>query len=106
MVSSSCSTSGTRRVNLVANPVISHEWGKDQEVFTTNVNYGTKFNVYITMMIHATSNCTTFMIIDLFPQMYPHCHILDHKDPGLIDHGGLHLYKLEAKYHNSVPCYI
>ena len=25
MVSSSCSTSGTRRVNLVTNPVISHE---------------------------------------------------------------------------------
>ena len=25
MVSSSCSTSGTRRVNLVTNPVVSHE---------------------------------------------------------------------------------
>ena len=36
-VSSSCSTSGTRRVNLVTNPVISHEWGKDREVFT-NIN--------------------------------------------------------------------
>jgi hypothetical protein len=33
-VSSSCSTSGTRRVNLATNPVISHEWGKDREVFT------------------------------------------------------------------------
>jgi hypothetical protein len=31
-VSSSCSTSGTRRVNIVTNPVISREWGKDQEV--------------------------------------------------------------------------
>ena len=31
-VSSSCSTSGTRRVNLVTNPVISREWGKDREV--------------------------------------------------------------------------
>jgi len=30
-VSSSCSTSGTRRVNLVTNPLISHEWGKDRE---------------------------------------------------------------------------
>jgi len=38
-VYSSCSTSGTRRVNLVTNPVISHEWGKDQEVFTTTVWY-------------------------------------------------------------------
>ena len=28
--SSSCSTSGTRRVNLFTNPVISHAWGKDQ----------------------------------------------------------------------------
>jgi hypothetical protein len=33
-VSSSCFTSGTRRVNLVTNPVISHEWGKDWKVFT------------------------------------------------------------------------
>jgi hypothetical protein len=30
-VSSSCSTSGTRRVNLVTSPVISHEWGKNRE---------------------------------------------------------------------------
>jgi hypothetical protein len=36
MVSSSCSTSDTRRVNLVTNPVISHERGKDREVFTTS----------------------------------------------------------------------
>jgi hypothetical protein len=28
-VYSSCSTSGTRRVNLVINPVISHEWGNE-----------------------------------------------------------------------------
>ena len=34
-VSSSCCTSGTRRVNLVTNPVISREWGKDREVLTT-----------------------------------------------------------------------
>jgi hypothetical protein len=31
-VNISCSTSGTRRVNLVTNPVISREWGKDREV--------------------------------------------------------------------------
>jgi hypothetical protein len=31
-ISISCFTSGTRRVNLVTNPVISHEWGKDREV--------------------------------------------------------------------------
>jgi hypothetical protein len=32
-VSSSYSTNSTRSVNLVTNPVISREWGKDQEVF-------------------------------------------------------------------------
>jgi len=35
-VSSSCSTSDTRRVNLVTNSVITHERGKDREVFTTS----------------------------------------------------------------------
>jgi hypothetical protein len=34
-VSSSCSTSGTRRVNLVTTSVISHEWGKNRKVFAT-----------------------------------------------------------------------
>ena len=29
----------TRHVNLVTNPVISREWGKDQEVFTTSEAY-------------------------------------------------------------------
>jgi ribosomal protein L32 len=38
-VSSSCSTSGSRRVNLVTNPVTSREWGKDREVFTTSGTY-------------------------------------------------------------------
>jgi hypothetical protein len=38
-VSSSCSTNGIRGVNLVTNPVISHEWGKDREVFTTSGTY-------------------------------------------------------------------
>jgi hypothetical protein len=33
----SCYASGTRRVTLVANPVISYEWGKDREVIKTNV---------------------------------------------------------------------
>jgi hypothetical protein len=30
-----CSNSGGRRVNLVRNPVIGNEWGKDREVFTS-----------------------------------------------------------------------
>ena len=39
MVSSSCATSDIRRVNLVTNPVISHERGKDREMFTTSGTY-------------------------------------------------------------------
>jgi hypothetical protein len=35
-VSSSCSTSGTRRFNLVTNPDISHKRGKDRIVIITN----------------------------------------------------------------------
>jgi hypothetical protein len=31
-ISSSCSTSGTRRFTFVANPVICHEWGKDWNI--------------------------------------------------------------------------
>jgi len=38
-IGSSCSTSDTRRVNLVTNPVISHVWGKDREVLTTSGTY-------------------------------------------------------------------
>jgi hypothetical protein len=34
-ISSSWSTTGIHRVNLVTNPMISHEWGKDQELNTT-----------------------------------------------------------------------
>jgi hypothetical protein len=48
-VSSSCSTSGTRRVNLVTNPVISREWGKDREVFTTS---GTYLWLFVTQIFH------------------------------------------------------
>ena len=46
-VSSSCSASGTRRVNLVTNPVISHELGKDQEVLTTSGTYPWSFVSHI-----------------------------------------------------------
>ena len=48
-VRSSCSTSGTRRVNLVTNPVINREWGKDQEVFTTIGTYPWSF---VTQIFH------------------------------------------------------
>jgi hypothetical protein len=46
-ISSSCSTSGIRRVNLVTDPVISREWGKDREVFTTNGTYPWSFVTHI-----------------------------------------------------------
>jgi hypothetical protein len=46
-VGSSFSTSGTRRVNLVPNPVISHERGKDREVFTTSRTYPWSFMTQI-----------------------------------------------------------
>ena len=48
-VSISCSTSDTRRVNLVANLVISHERGKDREVFTTS---GTHPWSFVTQIFH------------------------------------------------------
>ena len=48
-VSCSCSTSDTRRVNLVTNPVISHERGKDREVLTTSGTYPWSF---VTQIFH------------------------------------------------------
>jgi hypothetical protein len=42
-ISSSCSTSDVRRVNLVTNQVISHEWGKGREVCTTSETYPWSF---------------------------------------------------------------
>jgi hypothetical protein len=48
-VSRSCSISGTRRVNPVTNPVISHEWGKDREVLTTSGTYPWSF---VTQIFH------------------------------------------------------
>jgi len=42
-VSKSCSTSGTHRVNLVTNPVISHEWEQEREVFRTSGTYPWSF---------------------------------------------------------------
>jgi hypothetical protein len=43
----SCSTSDIRRVNLVVNPVISHERGKNLEVFTTSGTYPWSFVTHI-----------------------------------------------------------
>ena len=46
-VHSSWPASGMRRVNLVTNPIISHEWGNDREVFTTNGTYPWLFEAHI-----------------------------------------------------------
>jgi hypothetical protein len=64
-VSSSCSTSGTRRVNLVANLVKSPEWGKDREVFTTSEMYPWSF---VTQIFHSGQpshggDCKTFGVM-------------------------------------------
>ena len=48
-VASSCSTSDTRRVNLVTNPVTSREWGKDRKVLTTSGTYPWSF---VTQIFH------------------------------------------------------
>jgi hypothetical protein len=44
-----CSTSDTRRVNLVTNPVISHELGKEREGLTTS---GTYLWSFVTQIFH------------------------------------------------------
>jgi hypothetical protein len=48
-VSSSCFTRGTRRFNLVTNPVTSHESGKDREVLTISGTYPWSF---VTQIFH------------------------------------------------------
>jgi hypothetical protein len=48
-VGSSCSISSSRRVKLITNWVISHEWGKDREVFMTSGTYPLSF---VTQIFH------------------------------------------------------
>ena len=59
-VSSSCSTSGTRRVTLVTNLVISHEWGKDRKVLMTSGTYPWSI---VTHMFRSDGNHKTFEVI-------------------------------------------
>ena len=66
-VSSSCSTSDTRRVNLVTNPVISHERGKDREVFTlleTIIIYSKTANYYY-VLLTKNQQILTLVVFDL-----------------------------------------
>ena len=46
-VDSCCYNSDTSRVNLVTNPVISHERGTDRKVFTTSGPYPWSFVTHI-----------------------------------------------------------
>ena len=64
-VSSYCSTSDTRRVNLVTNLAISHKRGKDREVFTTSGTYPWSF---VTQIFHSGQpshggDCQTFEVM-------------------------------------------
>ena len=64
-VSSYCSTSDTRRVNLVTNLVISHGRGKDREVLTTS---GTYLWPFVTQIFHSGQpshggDCKTFEVM-------------------------------------------
>jgi hypothetical protein len=49
-LSSSCSTSGTRRATLVTKPMIGREWGKNWEVLTTSGTYPWSF---VTLIFHS-----------------------------------------------------
>ena len=63
----SCSTGGICRVTLVANPVISHELGKDRDVVTTSGTYPWSYVILI-FRSGAPSNgddCKTFEMMTL-----------------------------------------
>ena len=73
MVSSSCSTSNTRRVNLVTNPVITHECGKEHAQFKLlGVNYDLfKEELYVDNMEETLNtpanfleNCTLIQLLE------------------------------------------
>jgi hypothetical protein len=69
----SCSTSGTRRVNLVTNPVITHEWGQDREVFTTRGTYlwsfvfsGVGITRYLDLCVPGTFCISLYVLLYFF----------------------------------------
>jgi hypothetical protein len=57
---SSCSNSGTRRVILATSLVISHEWTKNREVFTTSGKYPWSF---VTQIFHSFQCMSIFIFI-------------------------------------------
>jgi hypothetical protein len=60
-VGSSCSTIDTHRVNLVTNPVISHEKGKDRDVFTTS-RRGSCYSIFSFMCMFCRSLFVLFLL--------------------------------------------
>jgi hypothetical protein len=52
MVSSYCSTSGTRHVSLIQNPVTSHEMGKVDSVVTMTSHEMGKVDSVVTVTSH------------------------------------------------------
>jgi hypothetical protein len=66
-VGSSCSTSDTRRVNLVTNPVICHERGKDREVFTTS-------GTFVTQIFHNGQRSRGVQVLLRVPMIHTPLH--------------------------------
>jgi hypothetical protein len=73
-VGSSSTTSGTRRVNLVTNPVITHEGGKDREVFTTSGAYPWSFVFSGVRVIRFLDLCVRFVFRCMFFCTFSLCH--------------------------------
>ena len=65
-------SSGTRRVNLVTNPIISRQCGKDQEVFTTSGTYRGSFfhrySVTVKQVMVATVTCSKWWLYQTLPK--------------------------------------
>jgi hypothetical protein len=72
-VSSSCSTSGTRRVNLVTNPVLSDEWGKDRAV-SNDDNVWFEILVDALFLLFKSMWCCPQTYICVFFLIGSHCH--------------------------------
>jgi hypothetical protein len=89
--SSSSSTCGTCRVSLITNPLISHEWGKDQYVITTNVTYPWSF-VY--PMLPVSLDCPFLIAPSVFSNVYILCNGYYNLPFCLILHSSLHSFNV------------
>jgi hypothetical protein len=84
MVRSSSFTRGTRRVILVSNLVISHEWGKDRVVLTTVVHMRGRlwhrYSVTVNQIMAATVTIGTFDSVAflLAATLYQENHDMNH----------------------------